>query len=63
MWEKITRYDTKHGYAHKHLLHYNKKRNNRELMLGQSEKYNDIFTESLKEIERDYKKIENSYFY
>ncbi len=62
-WERITRYDTRHGYAHKHMLHYKKRKNDRELVLGQSEKYNDIFTESLREIEENYKKIEHNYFY
>lgn len=47
-WRTVIRYDTSHGYAHKHTYSYKKKRKIRTITL--SGNYGSIFTHSYNEI-------------
>lgn len=60
-WRKVIRYDTQHGYAHKHIFHLRDKRRDRQEHLGEVEDYNSIYTNSYDEILKNYKQIEENY--
>ena len=57
---EIMRFDTFHGYAHKHTFH----RASAEVIIDLTklgDRINDVFTESLEYIKRDFEKIKANY--
>ena len=59
-WRSIMRFDSYHGYAHKHTFHMRKKEHIIKLTSAE-EDLNEVFTESSKFIRNNFKKIKENY--
>lgn len=59
-WRSIMRYDTCHGYAHKHT--YNLRKKERIVTLtAPGERLNELFTESSTDIKQNFEKIKENF--
>ncbi len=59
-WRSIMRFDTCHGYAHKHTFHLHKKEYIINLT-SDGDNLNEVFTESKEHIKNNFEKIKSNY--
>ena len=60
-WRTILRYDTSHGYAHKHIYHLKRKNNRKIILSSNADEYSKIYNEAIKHLKNNFDKIKRNY--